>query len=336
MGRNGHINFLLLLKMPVLSVKAPGKTILFGEHAVVYNYPAIAVPINSIQLKINIMPLPDARNELIFIFNMDTKSRYTLQDLSDDHFIKKAINQICAFAGITRLPAMEIQIQSTIPISSGLGSSAAFAVALSKAVLGFLGFNPSLEEINEIAFKIEIHQHGTPSGIDNTVIAYNKPILYQRGHPLALLDIQEPISLVIADSGIHIPTKQTVLEVKKRYQENKKVVENIFEKIGELTTDAVVPLKRGKIIKLGKLMNQNHSLLQKLDVSSKKLDMLVSTALNNHALGAKLCGGGKGGSIVAIAEFNNLEEIRDSLLLAGAVSCFIFRLSPNKNRGKDD
>jgi mevalonate kinase len=314
--------------MPALSIKAPGKTILFGEHSVVYGYPAIAVPINSIQLNIKIFPSPKAAHGDILFINKKTHERSHLKDLPPDHYFKQALGLIQKEIGIDKLPSMEIHIQSTIPVAAGLGSSAAFAVALSRSVLGFLGFNTGIEEINQLAYEIEKIQHGTPSGVDNTVIAYNKPIYYRKNHPGEFIDIMKPVTFVIADSGIRVPTKETVRDVSIRYQGNKKYYSRIFQQIGVITKDASRFLSDGNNRELGLLMNQNHSLLQDLGVSGEALDNLVNTANHNHALGAKLCGSGKGGSIVAIVRQKDAKELRNVLLSAGAELSFTFRLEP--------
>jgi mevalonate kinase len=195
-------------------------------------------------------------------------------------------------------------------------------------VLGFLGFNIGIEEINQLAYEIEKIQHGTPSGVDNTVIAYNKPIYYRKNHPGEFIDIMKPVTFVIADSGIRVPTKETVRDVSIRYQDNKKYYSRIFQQIGVITKDASRFLSDGNNRELGLLMNQNHSLLQDLGVSGEALDNLVNTANHNHALGAKLCGSGKGGSIVAIVRQKDAKELRNVLLSAGAESSFTFRLEP--------
>jgi len=313
--------------MPSLSVSVPGKTILFGEHAVVYGYPAIAVPLNSIKLNIKISARPTDTD--IQIINKNRGENLLLKDLNPEHIYKTAIDTIQNALHVGKLPALQIGISSTIPIVSGLGSSAAFAVCLTKAISGFLGFKLNNEQINEIAYKIEIYQHGSPSGIDNTVISYNKPLYFKKGFPPSFLEIKSPITLIIADTGIHANTKETVADVKKNMQINPEMFKILLEEIGNLADYAKINLENGDLETLGKLMSENQSLLQKLGVSNDELDHLVDVALRYGALGAKLCGSGKGGNIVAIVENLNAESIKSALLKNGATNCFITKISVN-------
>jgi mevalonate kinase len=81
---------------------------------------------------------------------------------------------------IQRLPACKIRITSTIPVAAGLGSGAAVAVALIRALGGFLGHPLQDEQVSDLAYEIERIHHGTPSGIDNSVVTYAKPIFLLR------------------------------------------------------------------------------------------------------------------------------------------------------------
>ena len=311
--------------MPSFSVSVPGKTILFGEHAVIYGYPAIAVPLDFISLNIKISARPSESD--ILIINKNKGEKVLLEDLKPDHTYRTAINSIFNALQIKRLPALLIGISSTIPISSGLGSSAAFAVCLTRAISGFLGFKLNNDQINEIAFKIESYQHGTPSGIDNTVITYNEPLFFKKGYPPSFLEIKSPIMLIIADTGLRSITKETVAEVKKNKEANPDVFNKIFEEIGNVANYAKKLLEAGDSETLGKLMSKNHTLLKQLGVSCGELDHMVEIAVSNGALGAKLCGSGKGGNIVAIVDDIRAESIKSALLKNGAINCFISKIT---------
>lgn len=307
--------------MPSFSISVPGKTILLGEHAVVYGYPAIAVPLSSIALNIKISARPNASDTLII--NNNTGDSVLFDNLKPDHTYRTAIQSILDDLHINRMPALQIGIHSTIPISSGLGSSAAFAVCLVKALSGFLGFKLTLGQVNEIAYKIETYQHGTPSGIDNTVVAYNKPVFFKKGFPPSFLRISKPLTLVIADTGLRSVTKDTVAEVKMNKETNPSKFDKLVDEIGALADLAKSNIEKGSLKTLGKLMSENHSLLQQLGVSCNQLDHMVSIALDHGAFGAKLCGSGKGGNIVALVDDARAELIRSALLNDGASNCFV-------------
>ncbi len=89
-------------------------------------------------------------------------------------------------------PSFTIQLDSTIPIAAGMGSGAAVTVAIIRALSAFLGKPLPNERISEMAYEIEKIHHGTPSGIDNTVVTFQKPVYFQRGEPLQTLTPRSP------------------------------------------------------------------------------------------------------------------------------------------------
>ena len=309
--------------MPAISAKAPGKTILFGEHAVVYGHPAIAVPLNSIQLKASLRGMPAQQPETIMIINHNTGENVLLTALEEHNPVRAAISYTAEFLKIKHLPATEINISSNIPIASGLGSSAALAVAIIRGFSQYLGFSLSNEQINELAFEVEKIQHGQPSGIDNSVITYNHPIYYIKGQPPEYLQFKKPITLIVANTGIPSLTKEAVREVRARLDEEPERINSLLDQIGKIGKSAKNYLIEGQIEKIGKSMIENHNLLGTLGVSCVELNHLVSAALEAGSPGAKLCGSGKGGNIVAISEASQADKIKQALMNNGAVSALI-------------
>ena len=316
--------------MPAISVRAPAKTILFGEHAVVYGIPGIAVPIDTIGIKIGVFAKPKSSLDSISIYHVETASRYFLESLSPTHPTRAAIEIIKDSLEIDHVPTCEIQIASSIPNSAGLGSSAAFAVALVKAISLFLGFELDNNKINEIAYKIEKIQHGSPSGIDNTVITYERPVYFHKQGEQEFLPIKTNFKLIIADSGQRTPTKQVVAEIKELYSRDKKKIEELFEEIHIIVMKAKQHLINTDIKALGKLMNDNHKSLMRLGVSCEILDHLAQSALHAGAYGAKMCGGGRGGIIAALTPDELSEHVIESLKNAGAIQCFKATIQAHK------
>lgn len=313
--------------MPATSARAPAKTILFGEHAVVYGFSAIAVPINSIGINVSVHAKPDEKPGYLTIYHTETRKKFSFSSLTREHPTRAALETIIDSLEIDHLPSIDIRITSTIPSAAGLGSSAAFAVALTRAVSNFLGFSLTTNEISNIAYKIEQLIHGTPSGIDNTVIAFNQPILFSKELPHQFLKIKKPINLVIADSGERTLTKKVLAEVREKREKKRNDVDALFQEIHSIVLRAKPQLVDGQMALLGKLMNENHRLLVDLGVSSPTLNNLTQTAMLSGAFGAKMCGGGQGGIITALADEHNINIIRDNLLQAGAISCFTNILS---------
>ncbi|MDO9545992.1 MAG: mevalonate kinase [Pelolinea sp.] len=303
--------------MPAIISKAPGKTILFGEHAVVYGCPAIAVPIEAVQVKVTILPVIKGSQSIIKIRNFQRFEDIPFADLEKNNPIRVPIENIFSQIG-GKPPLFEMTISSTIPIAAGLGSSAALAVAITKGVSQFLGIQLSLDKINSLALQSEIIQHGSPSGIDNSVIAIGKPIYFLKNSPIVIIEIPNSLNLILGDTGKRTLTRNVVQEVRHFLDTEPTIVQPILEKIGKITDNGLNALRSGNLEEVGELMTQNHKALKELKVSSPDLDRLVDSAMKNGALGAKLCGGGKGGYMVTLCESNTLEKISVGLKSAGA------------------
>jgi mevalonate kinase len=300
-----------------LAVKAsaPGKIILFGEHAVVYGRPALAVPVTQVHADVEVT---DSSRAGIWINARDIGLHAELNSLPSDHPIAAVIHNLLFSLGISPFPPLEIKISSTIPVASGLGSGAAVSVALIRALSAFLAHPLPDEQINQFAYEIEKLHHGTPSGIDNTVVTYARPVYFMRGQPIETFKVGAPFTIVIADTGIAAPTKESVGDVRKLWEADKPRWEKVFDHIGEIANEARDAIESGKIKELGSLMNANHALLQSLTVSSPELDHLTEAARGSGASGAKLSGGGRGGNLIALVETDKAAHVAESLLSAGA------------------
>jgi len=299
---------------------APGKIILFGEHAVVYGRPALAVPVNQVQAEVDVS---DSSRAGIWIDAPAVKLDAELNTLPSDQPMAAVIHNFLFLSRLSRFPNLEIRIRSTIPVASGLGSGAAVTVALTRALASHLNYVMTDEEINAFAYEIEKLHHGTPSGIDNTVVTYAKPVYFVKGQPLELFKAGKPFTIVIADTGVSAPTKESVGDVRRLWIHDRSRWETVFDKIGEISFTARRAIEAGKPELLGELMDENHTLLQKLTVSSPGLDQLVDAARKAGALGAKLSGGGRGGNMIALVEPDTAETIASALKEAGAKNTII-------------
>ena len=278
---------------------APGKIILFGEHAVVFGRPALAVPVTQLQATAEVWP-SDFRG--IWIDAPNIKLKAELREVPPDHPLAGVLNIIFTGLEVDPPPALNIRISSTIPVASGLGSGAAVSVALIRALSAYMGKPASDQEVNHLAFEAEKLYHGTPSGIDNTVITYAKPVYFQRGKPIETFKPRQPFTILIGDTGVPAPTRESVADVHRLWELNPRYWEELFTQAGEIATEARHAIEFGRIKELGELMDRNHALLQRMTVSSAELDRLVEEARRAGALGAKLSGGGRGGNMIALAD----------------------------------
>ncbi len=304
--------------MPAFTATAPGKIILFGEHAVVYGEPALAVPVTSVRARAVVSPRLNAAEGEILLEAPDVGISQTLRNLPGRHPLRAIVEELTALLELPHFPACTIQITSTIPISSGLGSGAAVSTAVAKALAGFVGTPLTTNQLSSVTFEIEKIHHGIPSGIDNSVVVHQAPIFFIKGRPPERLSIPRSFQVVIGDTGVHQPTKKSVTQVRQGWMSDPSRYETIFAYIGDIARQARRLIESGSPADLGPLMNENQRLLQKLDLSTPELDRLISAAREAGALGAKLSGGGLGGNMIALAA-GNAGLITDALKDAGAV-----------------
>lgn len=278
---------------------APGKIILFGEHAVVYKHPAIAAAIDlraisSISAsseQISILSVPDLFPKKLFDLNLTPLP----ENLTALKFV---IDSLLEVTESCKNPTIEIS--SRIPLSAGLGSSAAVSVSLIAGFSKFLGMDIDLHEINKLAYETEKIIHSFPSGIDNTISTYGGGILYENGVMKELSFQLSSNYIVIINSLIPRNTKDLVESVRKKYEKNPSAIQGIFHNIHNIVIDAEKALKAGDLAQIGELMSSNHQLLRDLGVSHRTLDEIVKILDEKRALGSKLTGAGGGGCVISL------------------------------------
>lgn len=313
--------------MPAFTATAPGKIILFGEHAVVYNRPAIAVPISQVQARAVVMADLKAPTGRVWIQAPDIHLDASLDELPAEHPLVHMVQVFMDHFALDHLPACALRISSSIPVAAGMGSGAAISVASFRALAAFIGASLSAQEVSDLAYEIEKIYHGTPSGIDNTVVAFGKPVFFVRGMPVTPFTVGKPFTLVIGDTGIHSQTSGPVGAVRRAWMAEPQKFEAYFDRAGEIAQNARKMLESGHIIHLGSLMDENHSILKEMGVSSPELELLVQVARQAGALGAKLSGGGWGGNMIALVEPDRAQQVATNLLQCGAIRALITQVT---------
>ncbi len=317
-----------LADMPAITATAPGKIILFGEHAVVYGQPAIAVPVNQVKARAIISAKPGQPRGSLYLQAPDIGLDLRWDQLPPDHPLVLVIKGVLKKTQIDQPPALTVRVTSTIPMAAGLGSGAAVSVATIRAFSEFLGRPLPNDEISQLAFEIEKLYHGTPSGIDNAVITFEKPIYFTKivnedTGKVETIQVSNPFTFVIGDTGIPSPTSAAVGDVRKAWQADGVLFQELFENIGEIAKKARQAIEIGDNAALGPLMNENQILLKKMGVSSIELERLVQAARRAGAHGAKLSGGGRGGNMIALATTESALHVADALTEAGATNTII-------------
>jgi len=312
----------------MIRASAPGKVILFGEHAVVYGRPAIAAPITQVQATAELQ----AGSEEFIIHAADLGRQYPLTEAPADDPLAAAVRVTLQQLDV-RPPAGCLSIRSSIPIASGLGSGAAVTVAIIRALSRFLGADLPDSLVSELAYQVEQIHHGTPSGIDNTVVAFGQAVYFARACPVETFQIHTPFRLLIADTGVRTPTKVTVGDVRLAWRARPDHYEELFDQVGEMAVSARVAMESGRVSELGALMNRNQILLEQLGVSSPELEKLIQAARLAGADGAKLSGGGRGGNLIALVQPEKEAAVKQALEAAGAVKVIATRVSSDVKRG---
>jgi mevalonate kinase len=301
-----------------------GKTILFGEHFVVYGLPALAAGISS-ETTAKLTRVRSFGHTLVD--NRPAMPGYKKKKYEEQ---KASLENILKHLNIdTTKMGFQIDLEGDLVCASGIGASAASCVAIARALNDEFNLGLNDEQINAAAYEGEKGYHGTPSGLDNTASTYGGLVWFVRdldgGPPkFERLKLERAIQLVIASTGITASTKVVVGDVRLKKEANPEWWDTIANEYKQLVHDGRDALLRLDLSKIGALMNRNHELLQELTVSCKELDHLVQVARENGAIGAKMTGTGRGGNMIALApDETTAKKIADALEKAKAAGVWL-------------
>jgi hydroxymethylglutaryl-CoA reductase len=279
---------------PAPQAQTQAKLILLGEHAVVYNRHALAVPL-PLTVQARIRSHSDEGVHLL-IPAWGVEGHLNLGD--GQNILHRALHALLAELALLDKP-MLIEVLTDLPRAVGLGSSAAVAVAVIRALSAHFALELSDARINELAFAAENELHGAASGLGNTLATYGKPLLFAANSCRTVL-LQGPLFFALGFTGVESLTAKMVAQVAKMHRQYPALYEKIFDDIDSLSLAGAAALEAGDLAHLGELMNINHGLLGALQVSSWEVEELVGVARQHGALGAKLSGGGGGGTVLAL------------------------------------
>jgi mevalonate kinase len=278
-----------------------GKAILFGEHFVVYGFPALAAGISSVTTA----KLTRVRSfGHTLVDNRPAMPGYKEKKYNEQ---KASLENILKHLNIdTTKMGFQIDLEGDLVCASGIGASAASCVAIARSLNDEFNLGLDDDQINEAAYEGEKGYHGTPSGLDNTASTYGGLVWFERdlsgGPPkFEKLKLDKAVNLVIASTGITASTIEVVGAVKIRKESDPEWFDKISTEYNQLVHDGKEALIQLNLSKVGELMNKNHELLQELTVSCEELDNLVKVARENGAIGAKMTGTGRGGNMIALA-----------------------------------
>ncbi|MHC4829997.1 MAG: mevalonate kinase [Planctomycetota bacterium] len=321
-----------------MSPSACGKAILLGEHAVVHGVPALSVPVSARRVAASCT----ASNSLDGIVIEGEGGGQPLDPRSHEIVRKMArlALDLAAPEG-DHARGARVTLRSDLPIGAGLGSSAAVAVALVRAVRG--GARLSDDEVARRANELEKLAHGTPSGIDAATVAHERALRFVRGEGVRFLDVQLPARLVVAlipREGTTATLVAGVAALKEagdpRFDAFLRDTRAIVDEATSLLEFAGAPgdtdSRERATVRLGELMHAAHLALATVGVSTDTQDELCRALEAAGALGAKLSGAGGGGATIALlsAEENAPLErnVLDAALAAGATDVFVTPIGP--------
>ena len=281
--------------------QAHSKIILIGEHAVVYGYPAISLPLLEVEVTCRVVPATTPWR----LFEEDTLSMAVYASL-------EYLNITDAF--------IRCQIDSAIPEKRGMGSSAAISIAAIRAVFDYFEAELPHDVLEILVNRAEMIAHMNPSGLDAKTCLSDQPIRFIKNVGFEELAMDLSAYLIIADTGVYGHTREAIQVVESK---GKEALPFLYA-LGELTQQAEEAIKARDAVMLGEILTKAHGNLKEIGVSSLEADTLVETALHHGALGAKMSGGGLGGCIIAlVADYHQAQDLAERLEEKGAVQTWI-------------
>lgn len=284
-----------------VTVKAPGKLMILGEHAVLYGYSSLATTVDK-YLTVEASLTEGGEDEII------------TPGSSDQIFIKQAL---AYFRQVTEKGKyFRIKTESKIT-GYGLGSSSATVVATMKALNYLYQIKLTDQRLFEICFQIVLSVQKRASGFDVASCIYGGNIKFSGQSKKTEKISSNPLPLSVIFTGVKADTKIMIEKMAETRSKNPQKTEEIFTEMEHIVSGGQQAILEKNWQALGKLMNKNQILLKELGVSTSGIDKLVEVALKNGAYGAKLSGAGGGDCIIVVSEGHKKSKIEDALKKTG-------------------
>jgi len=307
-----------------VKVSAPGKLMLFGEHAVVYNRPCLVTAVNQ-RLFVGIEKHSENKILIDAPQMKITDLSVSLADLNKEQpkevrFVLEAVRNF--FKKYDIESGLKIKTESQFSSEYGFGSSSAVTVCTIKALAELFEVKITEREIFDLAYKTVLDIQGAGSGFDIAAAIYGGIIYFLTGgkiiEPLPIKDIP----LVVGYTGLKASTSEIVKAVKAEMEKTPEYYEKIYDDISQIVGKAKPEMENANWPEIGRLMNENQEILRKFKapsaeygVSSEVIEKLVKACLEAGAFGAKLSGAGVGDCIIALGK--DKEKIEKAIKEAG-------------------
>lgn len=281
------------MKKPGIGV-SHAKVILLGEHAVVYGQPAIALPLTDLAMTVKIESREAGQVVLSKAYQGPLVAMAEVYE-----GIRQLINRLLKHFRADEMP-FTMTITSNIPQERGMGSSAATAIAIVRAFFNFFDEPLPKQDLQRWASIEESITHGSPSGLDTATAAHDEAVWFIKGQQSEKIDMSLDGTLILADTGIQGQTGLAISVVRENLTNDPETGQHHIDQIGEIAKSTRTAIAENNLVKIGNYMNEAQSHLSALGISHPKLDELINAARHAGALGAKLTGGGVGGTMIAL------------------------------------
>jgi mevalonate kinase len=286
----------------MITASAPGKLMLFGEHAAVYGYPCIVTAVGE-RMTVAIEKTEDG----IIIDAPQVKNTV---------FVENAIDAVSSTFHI-RHTGLHITTSCMFSCKYGFGSSSAVTVAAIYALTSLFQKKIDKKQIFTLAYKTVLDVQKIGSGFDVAAATYGGTLFYgNKGETIESLKINN-IPIIIGYSQVKADTVALIEEVRRKKEKEPEKVERIFQGISKIIPEARQKIEEGDWERVGTLMNFNQEYLRDLGVSTEKLEAMISASKKAGAWGAKLSGAGGGDCMIALTPNDKRKAVSDAITAAG-------------------
>jgi len=306
--------------MKVVTASAPGKLMLFGEHAVVYGHPCI---VTAVDKRMHVRVGFNGKGAIVVHAPQMGMNHYhkRMADLGKHEvpkpvrFIELLVKNFSKTYGLER--GLDIVTDCEFSSDFGFGSSAAVTAALAFGIIKLLSMKLTKKQLFVLCYMTVLDAQGVGSGFDVASAIYGGTLYYADGGRVVDRVLCPSLSLVVGYTGVKADTPTLVRQVAEQRRRHKKRIDGIFSEIANLVSLARPALEQRAFKRVGRLMDYNQSLLEDLGVSSRELDRLIKASRRAGALGAKLSGAGGGDCMIALVDSAKRKPVTEGIIAAG-------------------
>lgn len=294
----------------LIRARAPAKLILSGEHAVLYDQPALAMAINrytetavrwstplhlsfdllgiNYKQKLTLEALKRLKLQLQKDYHAFHHGRLNIRDVLKHPFELTLYTVMNVLERLKhKLPmGIDINTHSNIPIGSGLGSSAACVVSMIKALSQLLELPLNMEDYLRLGIESENLQHGVSSGLDIRMSYHGGAAFYEQGQ-YQTRQLPDWGLQLIQTGNPEASTGECVATAARFLKEDV----SLKRAFGDITRAMDIAIKNNNTQELAELIRENQRLLEAIAVVPDKVKYFIQRVEAQGAV-AKICGAG--------------------------------------------